>query len=46
MNFYRLPGRLVANQVFGFDTWGLQVGSERDTKRSRHCEFGMLDRQR
>jgi hypothetical protein len=33
------PGRLVANQAFGFAMLGLQGGSERDTKRSRHCEF-------
>ena len=37
-------GGLIANHALGFDMLGLQGGSERDTKRSRHCEFGMLDR--
>jgi hypothetical protein len=33
------PGQLVANQAFGFAMLGLQRRSERDTKRSRRCEF-------
>jgi hypothetical protein len=44
MMFAAYPGRLIANQAFGFNTSGAQGGSERDTKRSHHCEFEMLDR--
>jgi hypothetical protein len=43
---YRLPRSAIANQAFGFNMLGLQGGFERGTKRSRHCEFGMLDRYR